>query len=138
MRAYYEGRKILDYTEFLRRVEQQIGATQPITDTQRAAEQAITATLETLSERLTGGEASDLAAQLPAQLQAPLERSAEEAEGFSLEEFYRRIAEREGADVDTARNDASAVMTVVGMAVTPGQLDHLRSQLPAEFNVLFR
>ena len=138
MRACYEGREILDYTEFLRRVEQQIGATQPITDTQRAAEQAITATLETLSERLTGGEASDLAAQLPAQLQAPLERSAEEAEGFSLEEFYRRIAEREGADVDTARNDASAVMTVVGMAVTPGQLDHLRSQLPAEFNVLFR
>jgi uncharacterized protein (DUF2267 family) len=138
MRACYEGRKILDYTEFLRRVEQQIGATQPITDTQRAAEQAITATLETLSERLTGGEASDLAAQLPAQLQAPLERSAEEAEGFSLEEFYRRIAEREGADVDTARTDASAVMTVVGMAVTPGQLDHLRSQLPAEFNVLFR
>jgi uncharacterized protein (DUF2267 family) len=138
MRACYEGRKILDYTEFLRRVEQQIGATQPITDTQRAAEQAITATLETLSERLTGGEASDLAAQLPAQLQAPLERSAEEAEGFSLEEFYRRIAEREGADVDTARNDASAVMTVVGMAVTAGQLDHLRSQLPAEFNVLFR
>ena len=138
MRACYEGREILDYTEFLRRVEQQIGATQPITDTQHAAEQAITATLETLSERLTGGEASDLAAQLPAQLQAPLERSAEEAEGFSLEEFYRRIAEREGADVDTARNDASAVMTVVGMAVTAGQLDHLRSQLPAEFNVLFR
>ena len=55
----------MQYPEFLRRVEEQIAATQPATETQHAAEQAITATLVTLSERLTGGEATDLAAQLP-------------------------------------------------------------------------
>jgi uncharacterized protein (DUF2267 family) len=70
--------------------------------------------------------------------QDPLERSAEEAEEFSLEEFYRRVAEREGVDIDTARNDASAVMTVVRMAITPGQLEDSMAQLPSEFNVLFR
>jgi uncharacterized protein (DUF2267 family) len=128
----------LQYQEFLQRVEEQIGASEPATQTQRAAEQAITATLETLSERLTGGEANDLAAQLPEELKAPLERSAEEAEGFSLEEFYGRVAEREGVDIETARNDASAVMNVLRVAVTPGQLDDLMAQLPSEFNVLFR
>jgi uncharacterized protein (DUF2267 family) len=128
----------LQYQEFLQRVQEQISATEPATQTQRAAEQAITATLQTLSERLTGGEATDLAAQLPEELKAPLERSAEEAERFSLEEFYERVAEREGVDLETARNDASAVMSVLRLAVTPGQLDDLMAQLPSEFNVLFR
>jgi uncharacterized protein (DUF2267 family) len=128
----------LQYTELLRRVEQQIGATEPVTHTQRAAEQAISATLETLNERLTGGEANDLAAQLPAEVQAHLERSTEEAEAFSLEEFYQRVADREGVDIDTARNDASAVMKVLRVAVTHGQFDDVMAQLPEEFNVLFR
>jgi uncharacterized protein (DUF2267 family) len=128
----------LQYPEFLQRVQEQINATEPATQTQRAAEQAITATLETLSERLTGGEATDLAAQLPEELKAPLQRSAEEAGRFSLKEFYERVAEREGVDVETARNDSSAVMSVLRLAVTPGQLDDLMAQLPSEFNVLFR
>ena len=128
----------MQYQEFLQRVQEQISASEPATQTQRAAEQAITATLQTLSERLTGGEATDLAAQLPEELKAPLERSAEEAERFSLEEFYERVAEREGVDLETARNHASAVMSVLRLAVTPGQLDDLMAQLPSEFNVLFR
>ena len=128
----------MQYPEFLQRVQEQISATEPATQTQRAAELAITATLQTLSERLTGGEATDLAAQLPEELKAPLERSAEEAERFSLEEFYERVAEREGVDLETARNDASAVMSVLRVAVTPGQLDDLIAQLPSEFNVPFR
>ncbi|HZB81518.1 MAG TPA: DUF2267 domain-containing protein [Rubrobacteraceae bacterium] len=128
----------MQYPEFLQRVQEQINATEPATQTQRAAEQAITATLETLSERLTGGEATDLAAQLPEELKAPLQRSAEEAGRFSLKEFYERVAEREGVDVETARNDSSAVMSVLRLAVTPGQLDDLMAQLPSEFNVLFR
>jgi len=119
-------------------VEEQIDATQPISNTQRAAEHAITATLETLSECLTGGEANDLVAQLPHELQAPLQRSTEQAESFSLEQFYRRVAEREGVDIETAREDASAVMTVLGLALTPGELDDVRAQLPSELDVLFR
>ena len=128
----------MQYQEFIQRVEEEIDATQPATDTQRAAENAITATLETLSERLTGGEANDLAAQLPRELQAPLQRTAEEAEDFSLEEFYGRVAEREEVDIQTARQDASAVITVLGLALTPGQLDDVMAQLPEEFNALFR
>jgi uncharacterized protein (DUF2267 family) len=133
------GKSIVQYQEFLHRVEEQIAATQPSSDTQQAAESAITATLETLSERLTGGEVNDIAAQLPAELQASLQRTAEEeAEDFSLEEFYGRVAEREGVDIQTAREDASAVMTVLRLALTSGQLDDVMAQLPEEFNALFR
>ena len=86
----------MQYPEFLQRVQEQISASEPATQTQRAAEQAITATLQTLSERLTGGEVNDLAAQLPEELKAPLQRSAEEAERFSLEALtdYKKFPDR--------------------------------------------
>jgi len=132
------GKSTVQYQEFVYRVKEQIDATQPATDTQRVAEGAITATLETLGERLTGGEANDLAAQLPRELQEPLQRTTEEAEDFSLKEFYERVAEREEVDIQTARQDASAVITVLGLALTPGQLDDVMAQLPEEFNALFR
>jgi uncharacterized protein (DUF2267 family) len=49
-------------------VEEQIAANPSVSDARRAAENAITATLETLNERITGGEARDLAAQLPEEI----------------------------------------------------------------------
>ncbi|MDP8973196.1 MAG: DUF2267 domain-containing protein [Actinomycetota bacterium] len=88
-------------------MEEQISANRSVSDTRRAAENAVTATLETLNERITGGEARDLAAQLPKGIRPALRPKTEEAEGFSLEELYRRVAEREGVDIETARIDAS-------------------------------
>jgi uncharacterized protein (DUF2267 family) len=104
----------------------------------RAAENAITATLETLNERITGGEARALAAQLPKEIQPALRPKAEEAEGFSLEELYRRVAEHKGVDIETAHMDASVVMGVLREAVTPGELDDVMAQLPEDFNTLLR
>ena len=104
----------------------------------RAAENAITATLETLNERITGGEARALAAQLPKEIQPALRPKAEEAEGFSLEELYWRVAERKGVDIETAHMDASVVMGVLREAVTPGELDDVMAQLPEDFNTLLR
>jgi uncharacterized protein (DUF2267 family) len=128
----------LQYSEFLRRVEEQIAADRSVSDARRAAENATTATLETLNERISGGEARDLAAQLPQEIQPALRPKAEEAEGFSLEEFYRRVAEREGVDIETARIDASTVMGVLSEAVTSGELDDVMAQLSEDFNTLLR
>ncbi len=124
---------IVQYAEFLRRVEGQIGATRSGGE----AERAITATLETLGERISGGEASKLAAQLPGELKALLQRADEEAEEFSLDEFYRRVGEREGVDIETASKDASVVMTVLSEAITAGELRDVLDQLPQNFNRLF-
>jgi uncharacterized protein (DUF2267 family) len=122
----------VQYEEFLNKVQDRIGPAEP-----DEARRAITATLSTLSERISGGETSDLAAQLPQELKEPIQRSGEEAEAFSLEEFLRRIGEREGVNTDTAREHASAVMTVLREAVTGGELDDIRAQLPQEFTPLF-
>jgi uncharacterized protein (DUF2267 family) len=100
------------------------------------AETLTLATLATLAERITGGEARDLAAQLPARLRTPLVRAEEEAEGFSLDEFVRRTAARAGTVRDTADIGMAAVMTTLRDAVTDREFDHVMSQLPQEFRGL--
>ncbi len=109
----------MQYEEVLNKVQDRIGPTQP-----DEAERAIVATFDTLGECISGGKASDLGDQLPEELKKPLLRASGEPERLSLEEFLERLGEREGVDTDAARNHASAVMTVLGEAVTGGELDN--------------
>jgi uncharacterized protein (DUF2267 family) len=94
------------------------------------------ATLATLAERISGGEAQDLAAQLPAALQTALISAHENAEAFSFKEFVDRTAERAGTDTDVAEVAIAAVLATLRDAVTPGEFDDVLSQLPADFHRL--
>jgi uncharacterized protein (DUF2267 family) len=100
------------------------------------AERAVHASLRTLAERITGGEADDIAAFLPRELRADLRSAPEPAEPFSLGEFVRRVAEREGVDEDTAYSHALAVFTALGQAVAPNELRDMAAQLPRDFEPL--
>jgi uncharacterized protein (DUF2267 family) len=122
----------VQYEEFLNKVQDRIGPAQP-----EEARRAIIATLETLGERISGGESSDLAEQLPEELKEPLRQAGEDNEEFSLDEFLKRVGERENIDTDEAREHVSAVMTVLKEAVSGGELDNIRAQLPQEFEPLF-
>lgn len=116
----------MDYDRFLAIVERgaDIG--------REPARQATRATLETLAQRISRGEARDLASQLPPEL-APLLATDHDAEAFGVDEFMRRVAEREGVDIDTAQRHAQAVFTALGQAVSPDELADLLSELPREF-----
>ena len=102
------------------------------------AERATRATLETLAERLAGGEAKDLASQLPQEIGEHLRREwSGVGERFSLDEFFRRVSLREGVDLPDAIFHARAVIEVVSEAVSKDEMDDVRAQLPAEFDRLF-
>ncbi|WP_221043148.1 DUF2267 domain-containing protein [Mycobacterium senriense] len=94
------------------------------------------ATLTTLAERISGGEARDLAAELPSPLQDALLPTEEEAEAFSFDEFIDRVAERSGRDAETAETAVDAVMATIHDAVTQAEFDDVLSQLPTEFQRL--
>jgi uncharacterized protein (DUF2267 family) len=100
------------------------------------AENLAHATLRTLADRITGGEAKDLAAQLPQPLKADLQKPREEAEAFDVDEFVRRVSQRAHVDENTARTGAMATMTTVREAVTPGEFDDITSQLPQDYREL--
>jgi uncharacterized protein (DUF2267 family) len=97
------------------------------------AESLVRATLRTLAERLSGGEAEDLRAQLPRQLQAELIPPQEEAQGFGVEEFVQKVAGRSGIDEADAGAGVIAVLSVIRDAVTPGEFGDVLAQLGRDF-----
>ncbi|WP_214368816.1 DUF2267 domain-containing protein [Pseudonocardia sp. H11422] len=97
------------------------------------AEAVAHATMRTLSERLTGGEARDLAAQLPRSFYEDLLPTEEKAESFGVEEFRRRVAQRAGVDQDKASAGIVAVLAAIRDTVTGKEWHDVMSQLGKEF-----
>ncbi|WP_202593661.1 DUF2267 domain-containing protein [Halococcus sediminicola] len=110
-----------------------------------AALGASRATLQTLGDRIQEGEATNLAAQLSDELGRFLEEHAKTTESFSFDEFIERVADRDenfgesddGNDLSAATFHARVVVDVLEDAVSGGQLDDLRNQLPDEYGQLF-
>ncbi|MEV1333863.1 DUF2267 domain-containing protein [Micromonospora costi] len=122
----------MDYDTFIDQV-----ARRTRTSAERAAA-LTTAALETLAERLTGGEVLDLAAQVPRPLQDVLKPSprTEWAERFGAAEFVARVGQRAGVDENTARDGARAVFTTLREAITAGEFDDVVSQLPRDYRAM--
>lgn len=97
---------------------------------------AIRAVLEVLGERITIGQADDLATALPLDFRPSL-RQSPGAQSFGLDEFLARIAEREGVDVRTAVEQARAVLSALADAVPRDELLDTLEQLPKEMRDLF-
>lgn len=101
------------------------------------AVRAANATLQTLAERLPGDEADHLAAQLPYEIGRFIREHATGAERFSVDEFYNRVTDREGIDKPQAVFHARAVIEVLQQAVSAGEIEQIRNQLPDDFLPLF-
>ena len=99
------------------------------------AERIIRVTFETLRDRLQPENAEHLAAQLPPELARHL-RGSRQFLHLNLDEFFRRIAIREGTDADTAATHARCVFETLREAITPGAVHKLEHQLPHEFKPL--
>ncbi|HHX45155.1 MAG TPA: DUF2267 domain-containing protein [Chloroflexi bacterium] len=104
---------------------------------QDEALKATRATLGVLGQRLAGGEASDLAAQLPEEIARFLHSDGGTGERFDLDEFFRRVSEREGVDLPVSVHHARAVISVLQEAVSRGEMQDVRAQLPEDFAPLF-
>ena len=106
-------------------------------DSNEDAKKAVRATLETLKERLAGNEPSNLAAQLPPEIAIFVEGDGGR-EAFSVQEFYERVAQKEGTtNSEEAVKHARAVATVLQTAVSGGELEDVRSQLGNDYEELF-
>jgi uncharacterized protein (DUF2267 family) len=118
----------MHYQEFISAVAERAGV--PID----RAEALTRATLETLAERVTGGEAGNLASQLPKDLQAALAPSDQAAERFDQREFVQRVGRRAGASDLEADAGVRAVFKTLREAVTGREYQHLLAQLPSKYS----
>lgn len=103
------------------------------------AVRAIRCTLGVLGLRLAGGEAKDLASQLPEEIGYYLMHAqAGVGMDFSADEFLDRVRACEGEDKPESIHHVRAVLEVLREAVSEGQMRHVLNQLPADFEALFR
>jgi uncharacterized protein (DUF2267 family) len=95
---------------------------------------AVEAVLETLAERIAGGEVDDLIARLPPALREPLkrgrERGGDTARKMAPDAFLRRVAEREGVDPEDASDHTRAVLLTLREAVGDDEYFDVTVQLP--------
>jgi uncharacterized protein (DUF2267 family) len=117
----------VDRTEFIDSVARRSG-TAPA-----QAETLTRATLQTLSERLTGGEAREIATQLPREFRDDLYQAPEPAEPFGLAEFIQRVSARAGVDSSGADRSVLAVFKTICKDITSDEFHDIMAQLPEEF-----
>ncbi|MCO6008154.1 DUF2267 domain-containing protein [Actinoallomurus purpureus] len=114
----------MDYREFIQVTQREGGIDGDL------AERAARATLTTLAKRLSPGQARGLLERLPAEMK-PWLHTQRVAEGFDVDEFLCRVAEREGVDVETTERHAHAVFFALGRAVSRDEIADVADELPS-------
>lgn len=123
----------MKYDEFVKKVQNVAQV-----NSREEAEQAIRATLETIKERIVGDEAKDLASQLPKELGQYLHgREGENGQFFHIEEFLKRVSEKENVELNIAKAHAQAVFSVLQAAVSPGEFADVRANFSDDYAELF-
>ena len=100
------------------------------------ADQVTRTVLHQLGQRL-GAHAPHLAAQLPRELKDAVASSDGNAHSHGVHAFLRDLSSQLNATGETARWDASAVLSTTADAVSGGELNQILSQLPAAYAPLF-
>jgi uncharacterized protein (DUF2267 family) len=132
----------MKYEEFVERVQERAHLCSP-----DEAKRAIRATLETLAMYISPKERHDAASQLPKGIKRYLEQpfvgpgqqpAPSPQYNPSVEDFYKQVSIREGLPLETAREHARAVMSVLRDALTEGEFEDIRAELPPElYNEFF-
>ncbi|MEA2290220.1 MAG: hypothetical protein QOD55_2217 [Solirubrobacteraceae bacterium] len=118
------------YERFLTTIREQTGLDRD------HAERAAMAVLVTLAERISPARAQELAEDLPERLRVWLQDAGEKPETFHIEEFVRRVADREEVDTETAARHARAVFRAVTRVAPAYEIDDLVDELPHEYEPL--
>ena len=117
----------MKYDEFVDRVAQRAG----ISD-RAEAERTAVVVLQELCDRITGDEAWDLLAQLPAQLKQAVIISPA-ALPLPADEFVDRVASALDVPFDEAKERVRAVFATLREAVSWGELEDVLAQLEPDY-----
>jgi uncharacterized protein (DUF2267 family) len=93
------------------------------------------AVVQELGRRISGGEAKQLALELPDNLAREL-LAVKHGETFGLEAFLERVRAHTGLNADETRRGVVAVLSALRTAVSEKEFSDVLSQLPAEMAAL--
>lgn len=123
----------MEYSEFITHVQSLAQS-----NSREEAERATSATLETLKERVPGDEANELAGELPQELGQCLQgREGEGSESFNLQEFIKRVSQRENIEPTTTAIHVRAVFAVLQNAINPEKFAKFHRHFSHDYEELF-
>lgn len=120
------------YREMIKKVQDYSG----FSDSE--SENALITFVKLLARRLTPDERMDFASQLPAELQDTAIMTEDEEElsevddQMDMEEMLETIAEEQNIDEGHAKKQIMAAWNALKDALSPGEIDDIRSQLPKD------
>jgi uncharacterized protein (DUF2267 family) len=117
----------MKYEEFLEAVEERTGVVE-----RGESERTAVTVLEALCDRLTGDEARDLLAQLPARLKMAV-TVTRAVMPMTRDEFVERIATELQVTKEEALDRIRGVFGTLREAVTRGEFEDVLSQLDPEY-----
>ncbi|MBQ1049252.1 DUF2267 domain-containing protein [Micromonospora sp. C51] len=102
------------------------------------AQSLTVATLRTLTERISGGEAADLADRVAYELRQFMVKGTDEPEVFAYDEFLRRVSDRAGVERGVAERGVRAVLQTLHRVVGHDEFEDAMAQLPEDLRALAR
>jgi uncharacterized protein (DUF2267 family) len=118
------------YDQMVKAVDERAG-----TGDRAEAERTLRVVVQALADRLLGGEADDLLAQLPEPLKSEI-RITDEADPMNPQEFVERVARDLGLPEEEARDRVRAVFGTLHEAVTEGEWEEVVGQLDKRYAAL--
>jgi uncharacterized protein (DUF2267 family) len=125
------GGYIVKYGELINRVQSYSG----FSDTE--SKDALDIMVETLAVHLNEGERKDFAAQLPDELKS-MALSVYVTEQNSREDILKQFMELEGIDESHAKKQIRAAWQALKSAISGGEAEHIKAQLPNNLAGLLR
>lgn len=117
----------MGYREMIKKVQQYSG----FSDSE--SENALIMFINMLARRLTPDERMDFASQLPAELQDTVVSIEEiDEQDVNMEDMLETIAEEQNIDEDRAKKQVMAVWLTLRDAISQGEIEDIRSQLPQD------
>lgn len=113
----------MGYRELIKKVQHYSG----FSDAE--SKEALEDTVESLAMHLAEGERKDFASQLPPELQ-DIALSVEPTKEESRQDIIEQVMEIEGIEEDRAKKKVLSSWKALKEALTPGQIDHIKTQIP--------
>lgn len=114
------------YREMVKKVQQYSG----FSDSE--SENALVTFVRMLSKRLTPDERMDFASQLPAELQDTVVSVDTTDDSMTMEDMLETMADEQNIDEDHAKKQIMAAWQTLKDAISKGEIDDIRSQLPKD------
>lgn len=113
----------MGFREMIKRVQQYSGFSD------RESKDALELMVESLAVHLTDGERKDFASQLPRELQA-IALSVMPTREIARQDMLRQFMQIQGIDEARAKKQILCAWKAIKDAVSPGEIDDMRAQLP--------